>query len=47
MFDQVITADVSTEVVRGQPMFVLIGLLLNLKRHLRNAAGAGSWQVRV
>jgi hypothetical protein len=34
------------EVVRGQPVFVLSGLLQDLERHLREAAGAGPWQVR-
>jgi hypothetical protein len=34
------------EVVRGQPVFVLSGLLQDLERHLRDAAGAGPWQVR-
>ncbi|KAF8071284.1 R1 [Scenedesmus sp. PABB004] len=33
------------EVVRGQPAFVLSGLLSDLERHLRQAAGAGAWQV--
>jgi alpha-glucan,water dikinase len=33
------------EVVRGQPVFVLSGLLQDLERHLREAAGAGPWQV--
>jgi hypothetical protein len=33
------------EVVRGQPVFVLSGLLSDLERALRSAAGAGSWQV--
>jgi alpha-glucan,water dikinase len=34
------------EVVRGQPVFVLSGLLQDLEKHLRAAAGAGPWQVR-
>jgi alpha-glucan,water dikinase len=33
------------EVVRGQPVFVLSGLLQDLEGHLREAAGAGPWQV--
>jgi hypothetical protein len=34
------------EVVRGQPVFVLSGLLQDLEKCLREAAGAGPWQVR-
>jgi hypothetical protein len=34
------------EVVRGQPVFVLSGLLQDLEKSLRAAAGAGPWQVR-
>ncbi|KAK9807043.1 hypothetical protein WJX72_011773 [[Myrmecia] bisecta] len=33
------------EVVRGQPIFVLSGLLQALEPMLRNTAGVGSWQV--
>jgi alpha-glucan,water dikinase len=33
------------EVVRGQPVFVLSGLLQDLEKSLRAAAGAGPWQV--
>jgi len=32
--------------VRGQPVFTLSGLLQDLEKHLRSAAGAGPWQVR-
>lgn len=35
------------EVVRGQPVFVLSGLLQDLEKALRSAAGAGPWQVGV
>lgn len=31
--------------MRGQPVFVLSGLLQELEKHLRQAAGAGAWQV--
>jgi hypothetical protein len=39
-------ANFGEEVVRGQPVFVLSGLLGDLERQLRSAAGAGAWQVR-
>lgn len=31
--------------MRGQPVFVLSGLLQDLEKSLRAAAGAGPWQV--
>uniref|UniRef100_A0A383WLS7 Uncharacterized protein n=1 Tax=Tetradesmus obliquus TaxID=3088 RepID=A0A383WLS7_TETOB len=43
--DQAFILNFGEEVVRGQPVFVLSGLLQDLERHLRDAAGAGPWQV--
>lgn len=44
--DQAYIMNFSEEVVRGQSVFVLSGLLQDLEKHLREAAGAGAWQVR-
>jgi alpha-glucan,water dikinase len=43
--DQAYILNFSEEVVRGQSVFVLSGLLQDLERHLREAAGAGAWQI--
>lgn len=43
--DQAFILNFSEEVVRGQSVFVLSGLMQELEKHLRQAAGAGAWQV--
>lgn len=45
--DQAFILNFSEEVVRGQSVFVLSQLLAELEKHLRQAAGAGAWQVGI